>query len=295
MTLHNDRDLFKDLIEATAQALKMPTVYIEKDYWVTYILNKLSRSDYNKTAIFKGGTSLSKAYKLIDRFSEDIDLAIITSGLEGNSSKNLIKAIEKNLVDVNFKEINTPQTSKGSQFRKTVHQYPKIMAGDFGDANENLILELNSFAQPYPFVSKTIACYIYDFLITSTDEAKQLIIEYNLQAFEINVLDYKRTFCEKISAIARASFQNDTENTQLKEKIRHFYDIYYLMQEDDIKEFIKSEDICKMILNVRNDDKNQFTSDWADEKLHSSKIFSQIDTLDELNTYYSSTFKTLVY
>jgi hypothetical protein len=295
MRLHNDKETFSDLIETTAVVLGIPAVFIEKDYWVTYILNKLSKSNFKQTVIFKGGTSLSKAYKIIDRFSEDIDLAIITDGIDGNAVKSLIKSIEKALLDENFEETTTPQTSKGSKFRKTVHQYPKIIEGDFGHANENLILELNSFAKPHPYISKTISSYIFDFLNTQSEDAKKLITDFELEPFEINVLDYKRTFCEKISAVARASFESDEVYSQLKEKIRHFYDIYHLMQEDEIKAFLNSDDIDKMIQNVREDDQKQFSSDWANVKLHSIKIFENINILDELDNYYNSNFKTLVY
>lgn len=253
MILHNDKETFNDLIETTAGVLGIPAVFIEKDYWVTYILNKLSKSNYKETAIFKGGTSLSKAYKIIDRFSEDIDLAIITDDIYGNAVKTLIKNIEKALLNGNFEETTTSQTSKGSKFRKTVHQYPKIIEGDFGHANENLIIELNSFAKPHPYISKTISTYIYDFLKNQSDEAKKLIGDFQLEPFEINVLDYKRTLCEKISAVARASFESDEVYSQLKEKIRHLYDIYHLIREDEIKAFLNSDDMNSMIQSVRED------------------------------------------
>ena len=295
MILHNDKETFNDLIETTAGVLGIPAVFIEKDYWVTYILNKLSKSNYKETAIFKGGTSLSKAYKIIDRFSEDIDLAIITDDIYGNAVKTLIKNIEKALLNGNFEETTTSQTSKGSKFRKTVHQYPKIIEGDFGHANENLIIELNSFAKPHPYISKTISTYIYDFLKNQSDEAKKLIGDFQLEPFEINVLDYKRTLCEKISAVARASFESDEVYSQLKEKIRHLYDIYHLIREDEIKAFLNSDDMNSMIQSVREDDQKQFSSDWANVKLHSTKIFENINILDELDSYYNSNFKTLVY
>lgn len=109
------------------------------------------------------------------------------------------------------------------------------------------------------------------------------------------MLDYKRTFCEKISTVARASFESDEVYSQLKEKIRHFYDIYHLIREDEIKAFLNSDDMNSMIQNVREDDQKQFSSDWANVKLHSTKIFENINILDELDSYYNSNFKTLVY
>ncbi len=63
MTLHQNKELFSELLIQTAQMVGLPEVYIEKDYWVTYVLKHLSKSPYIDRAIFKGGTSLSKAYK----------------------------------------------------------------------------------------------------------------------------------------------------------------------------------------------------------------------------------------
>ena len=295
MKLHSNRELFKELIEATAKDLNLPFLYIEKDYWVTYALKNLSVSEYADIAIFKGGTSLSKAYKIIERFSEDIDLAIITNGENSNKVKNLIKKIEKAILDKNFHELpKHEQVSKGSQFRKTVHDYSKLEDGDFGHAVESIILELNSFAHPHPFEAKEINTYIFDFLLK---KAPSMIKDYDLEPFNINVLNYKRTFCEKISAVARASHESDNDYTQLKEKIRHFYDIYFLMNEKEINTFLNSNNFKEMIQKVRLDDKNQFKqSDWATILLSSTKIFTDTsNVLDKLNYYYINNFQDLVY
>ncbi len=295
MTLHNNKELFQELIEATAKELNLPSLYIEKDYWVTYILRNLSMSSYADVAIFKGGTSLSKAYKIIDRFSEDIDLAVITNKMGSNQIKKLIKQIEKTIVDENFTELpNHAQVSKGSEFRKTVHDYTKLEDGDFGHAVESVIVELNSFAQPHPFEIKQISSYITDFLSL---KAPMMIGAYALEPFDVNVLSYKRTFCEKISAIARASYESDSEYSQLKEKIRHFYDIYFLMEEPEIELFLNSSEFVDMIQKVRVDDKNQFNqNNWANIPLYTTKIFTDTNTiLDKLNSFYTNDFKDLVY
>lgn len=73
MFLHEDKELFRDVIEATAEELKRPTAIVEKDYYVTMILKLLSEKA--PECVFKGGTSLSKCHHAIDRFSEDIDIA----------------------------------------------------------------------------------------------------------------------------------------------------------------------------------------------------------------------------
>ncbi len=58
---------------------------------------------------------------------------------------------------------------------------------------------------------------------------------------------------QKISAVARASFESDEVYSQLKEKIRHLYDIYHLIREDEIKAFLNSDDMNSMIQSVRED------------------------------------------
>ncbi len=68
---------------------------IEKDWWVTLILKALFESPYAKFFIFKGGTSLSKGWKLIERFSEDVDIAIISDMLKQAMKSKLLSALSK--------------------------------------------------------------------------------------------------------------------------------------------------------------------------------------------------------
>lgn len=77
MNLHNDRNSFSAAIQAASDKLEILPVFIEKDYWITIVLKRLSESKFSDRVVFKGGTSLSKGYKLIDRFSEDIDIAVL--------------------------------------------------------------------------------------------------------------------------------------------------------------------------------------------------------------------------
>lgn len=94
MNLHQNKDLFIDAVNFTAQQMDIPPVYIEKDYWITYALYTIFHSEIGSQTIFKGGTSLSKCYGLIERFSEDIDLVVVHSGEEtDNQLKKKIKTI----------------------------------------------------------------------------------------------------------------------------------------------------------------------------------------------------------
>ena len=85
MFLHEDEELFKDVIVATAEAQKRPVAIVEKDYYVTMILKLLSEEA--EGCVFKGGTSLSKCHHAIDRFSEDIDIAFSNTLTQGKRKK----------------------------------------------------------------------------------------------------------------------------------------------------------------------------------------------------------------
>src|SRR5690606_25126930 len=81
----------------TGEARGLPAFVVEKDWWVCIILKAIFQSQYADSIIFKGGTSLSKAYGLIERFSEDIDLIIDRHllGFDELVSKSAIKRLRK--------------------------------------------------------------------------------------------------------------------------------------------------------------------------------------------------------
>jgi predicted nucleotidyltransferase component of viral defense system len=140
--------------------------------------------------VFKGGTSLSKGYRLINRFSEDIDIAMIEEKLSGNALKSKIRTIEKEITaDSDFAEIVLPNiTSKDSLFRKSVFEYPSLISSILNrNTTKRIIIEINSFDNPYPYLQQEITSFITEFLlITSQTKA---IEEYGLQSFSLNVLD----------------------------------------------------------------------------------------------------------
>ena len=170
MKLHKDRNAFQNAVRAASDHHKMRNIYIEKDYWVTYILNKLSQSEYSEIVVFKGGTSLSKVYKLIARFSEDIDLAILKSKDQSETQlRNLIRTIEKELT-YDFEEAYLEGiTSKQTKYRKTAYNYDRMIDTETATGiQEKLILEINCFANPVPFKPMMVNSFILDTVYTSS-------------------------------------------------------------------------------------------------------------------------------
>src|SRR5690606_21021769 len=170
-----------------AEIIGLPQVYVEKDYWVTHALKCLSESDCAEQAIFKGGTSLSKAYRLIHRFSEDIDLAVIAGDLRDGARKTLLKRIE-DAVSFGLTPIkNDTRISKGSKYRKTVYRYPRHVTGeDFGQASAELLIEINAFATPEPLEVLPIQTLIANAL--HSQQRVDLIEDYGLTDFPVQVL-----------------------------------------------------------------------------------------------------------
>ena len=128
MKLHENKEAFEKAIRAASDHIGIRDVFVEKDYWVTYILLRLSNSEYLQKVVFKGGTSLSKVYNLISRFSEDVDLAILKSEDQTETQlRRMIRSIEKELM-AEFEEVNIEGiTSKQTKFRKTAYDYNRII------------------------------------------------------------------------------------------------------------------------------------------------------------------------
>ncbi len=134
MNLHANHKLFQDAVIATAQNFNIPEVYIEKDYWVTVALHTIFHSAIADQAVFKGGTALSKCHRLIERFSEDVDIVVLNDKSEsGNQLKNKLKAITEAVSEIIPEVEIVGITNKRGMIRKTAHQYQREdFSGVFG-------------------------------------------------------------------------------------------------------------------------------------------------------------------
>ena len=105
LTLSRERRI--EILNQATELTGLPSVAIEKDWWVTLALNASFALPYSKNIVFKGGTSLSKGWNLIERFSEDIDLALDREflGFTGELSKQDIKKTTKKIVSVHHRNI----------------------------------------------------------------------------------------------------------------------------------------------------------------------------------------------
>lgn len=306
MHLHANAEEFKDLIQATAQHLEIPDVFVEKDYWVTKILFNIANSAFKDCVVFKGGTSLSKAYGLISRFSEDVDIALLCEpGLSDGQRKKKIKGVEE-AATVGFKAANQQavesgreKESKGSKYRKTWWAYDRLsLAGEYGQAHPFLLFEINSFSDPNPHSLMKLQSFIGQFLVVNGDQ--QAIEEYGLESFEINVLSTKRTMAEKIMGLIQACYKCSTDDySELAQKIRHIYDIHHMMTKDqEVKEWLPSSEFFFILSAVHENDRSVHnkSADWCHEPLAQHAIFSDFNNVwPHLEPTWKGGFKVLVH
>lgn len=295
MKLDQQPELLADAVRATSEYYHIAPVYIEKDYWISKILQQLSRSIYVNNTVFKGGTSLSKGYGLIKRFSEDVDVAVLTGELSGNQIKTLITKVCKEMTQ-GLQEQDVPElTSKGSRYRKTLYQYPTSVHDPlYSFVANRVIVEINSFANPYPYVKRQIRSFITSYL--EENSMQSLIEEYDLHSFELNILDKRRTLCEKVVSLLRFSFM-DNPVEGLGSKIRHFYDIYYLLNDAECMEYVKG-DFMNDTKELIEHDKEAFDvpEKWKDTPISEAPLLNSFDELwKELSGLYEKELKALAY
>ncbi len=252
MNLHEDKSLLQDAILATASLMGMREVYIEKDYWVTVALYNLFQSHVADDLVFKGGTSLSKCYKLIERFSEDIDLVVVRNqGDTDNQMKEKIRSVSK-VLEVVIPEIPIDGlTHKLGNIRKTVHRYDKLFDRDYGQAREYVVVEASWLGNYAPSLKMQVSSYIHTMMLHRGQHA--LIERYHLEPFTITVLSKLRTFCEKIMSLVRFS-TSEQPIVDLKNKIRHVYDLHLMLQDSELLNFFQGSEFDDMLCQVGQDD-----------------------------------------
>ena len=303
MRLHENPELFKSAILSAAQpvedgGLAIRPLFIEKDYWITRSLAQLARSPYSEHMVFKGGTSLSKAYELTHRFSEDIDVAVINADHYSQGQlKRLIHHVAHSMSEGMDEVQGSTITRKTSAYYKQLYTYHSLIDSyeDLPIREEQVLLEINSFANPYPYVKVEMQSFLAEYL-QSKESSRFIIDEYQLQPFTINVLDKRRTMLEKTVSLLRFSFAEDSE--ELASKIRHFYDLYFLMQDAECQEYLVSEQFKNEFRELYAHDQESFDhpKGWNKQPHCASPLLMDFDAVwKQLCRTYETKIPPLAY
>ena len=248
--LHNKKDTFEQLVLRASEYLGVKAEIVEKDYFVTLFLKRIAA--VMPDIVFKGGTSLSKCYHIIKRFSEDIDLNLQSEIKPPERKRRQLKAnIIQIINDLEFELTNPDAVKSRRDYNRYIIDYPSSLSAAY--LKEQLIVETAIYQRAYPTKVMSADSLIYQYL--HENGYGDFIKQYDLGPFTLNVQTAERTMIDKMYALADYYLLNTTT-----EHSRHIYDIYKLSEivtvDDTLKELALSvaeeRRPHKMCLSVQN-------------------------------------------
>ncbi len=228
------------LVGLTARHLNIPPAQVEKDFWVTEVLRIASAertvnlpdgSLQPVTFTFKGGTSLSRVFGIIQRFSEDVDV-IATFPPEASLTarhrvfKQVDEAVRKHL-SLTSDDVVVKSSTTGVK-RYTTYAYPTERPYD--SLKEGVLLELGSRGGAHPSSHHLFQSLIAGYATTELGEKNSTWEEF--EPFAVTVLAPERTLFEKLAAVHDFATRMDVPS--LVQSGRHFYDIYCLLTDQRV-------------------------------------------------------------
>lgn len=256
----------RTVFEQTAIRIKLPIASIEKDFWVTEILNILFSLPYADKMVFKGGTSLSKVWGVIRRFSEDIDIAIDRSmfGIEGNVTKKQLKKLRKassvfvrdtlanDLIAAaeqaglsNFVTIKADPDGEGDATYPEPRQihiiYKSVLPyGTNPYLRDEVLLEVGARSLFEPTAKAKVESFVTETFphLTSNDNATQVVAAVA-----------EKTFLEKAFLLHELFTTDGCRNANRKS--RHLYDLYKMLEAGIAGSAITNDELWETIRHHR--------------------------------------------
>ena len=227
---------WKEIIETVAREQGRSEQMVEKDTIQSLFLFELAKSEL--PFVFKGGTSLSKAYDLIDRFSEDIDLSMNRRPTQSErvKSKEIIISIAESL---GMTLSNPDEIKSRYDYNKYVFQYDSM----FATIPLEIIVETSYYQAVYPVEKHVVSSFVGRFC-----KERNLTLPISFEAAEIlmNVQSVERTFVDKVFAVCDYKIQNMQDRDS-----RHLYDICKLLGK------VKLDQQLDELIDVVRDDRMQ--------------------------------------
>lgn len=214
---------------------------IEKDYYVTETLRIIAAAAGDKV-IFKGGTSLSKGWNLIQRFSEDIDIFVDPAAFRPPLGK---KGIDRELKKLRQQIERHPALAFVAEESETIggfgrndrFEYKQRFAGT-GEIRNRVLVEAGTASGKEPIVRVPIQSYVGQFL----QEAGASLGADDEGAFEMRLLHFRRTFVEKMFAIHAKVETFKARQKSIGAYARHYYDLFRLAGRPEVLAMLNSKE-----------------------------------------------------
>jgi len=242
--LHNYAQ-FSDLIRIVAQERGIDPALVEKDYWIMHCLYGLQQ--LGMTFELKGGTSLSKGFQTINRFSEDIDIRIdppkdrdVKTGRNQNSPaqvqsrKEFYDWLAKTIRIDGIERVERDTVFDDKLFRSGgIRLFYKTSAGTMDGLKPGVLLEVG-FDDVTPNAAKDISSWLYDY-------ATEKVPIIDNRAKGVACYDLGYTLVEKLQTISTKFRQQQASKEFPLNFMRHYYDVYSLLRRPDVQAFIGTE------------------------------------------------------
>jgi len=255
-------DFKRNMFNQIALRKKLTEEAVEKDWWVVQTLSLIFSMDCASALVFKGGTSLSKGWDLIERFSEDIDLALDKEYLGFNNETpnkkevNVLRRLSYDFIvntfttELQAKFINIGLTNVKVEHQKVQNHdqdpliveiyYPKLTERETY-LKPGLLVEIGSRSLKEPFSARTFQTFVSEGFPQQSFADKPITIP---------VVNPERTFLEKIFLL-HEEFQRPAEKKRVERLSRHLYDIEKLMHTDFAKEAMHNKELYENIVQHR--------------------------------------------
>lgn len=248
--LHEHKD-FADLIKILSDEKGIEPGLVEKDYWIMHVLNGLKKQGFNFE--LKGGTSLSKGFKIIHRFSEDIDIHInppkkfdINENQKNTNKNNAEKRksfydwLASEIKITGIIEIIRDTEFDDSEYYRSggIRLFYNNIFDQVEGAKEGILLEAG-FDDITPNSSLSISSWAYD----KATESNVKIIDN--RATDIICYHPGYTLVEKLQTIATKFRNEQTKGTTDFNYMRQYYDVYCLLGNKDVLNFIGTPEYLK--------------------------------------------------
>ena len=286
--LLHDHEEFPDLINIVADAEGLDPVIIEQDYWMMHSLWGLQQQHF--PFALKGGTSLSKGHKIINRFSEDLDLLIEPPPNSGitvnqtsmkdnavNSRRGFYDWLSENIKIPGIIAVERDRDFDDERYYRSggIRLFYKSYTGTLEGIKDGILLEAG-FSKVAPNVPLTISSWLYDYANGRIDLIDNRVVD---------VLCYSPgyTFVEKTQAIIRNFRQEVVGGKKMKNYMRQYYDLYNLLGNDQVLGFIGTAEY------------QQHKADWikgtdAETPVHTHPAFLLTEeTLKDFEARYKAT------
>lgn len=219
MYLHEDKDQFKTIIVDVSAITGKTNAIVEKDYYVTLILRKLSEQLEN--CVFKGGTSLSKGFHVIDRFSEDIDITF-DQHIGESRRKKLKNVVLKGISEeLHMPILNWEYIQSDRDYNAYHFGYQSVFSLKNDRILDYVKLETALGSYSFPTEIVEISSYIGDYFVQ--ENCADLAKKYLVDSFSMKLQSIERTYIDKVFALCDYYMEGKSERYS-----RHLYDLYKL-------------------------------------------------------------------